>query len=192
MTDTAPPPLDVNLFPPAWLVAMLAWDHDTHARLPHRISPDGIPLAPNGHPAVLLAVVRALGDPSPLDVTADDLAAAAEGADLTAAQHAELPAALASFTAWACPRGVLDGDPLPATTDPAPLRLVRPEAIPAEVPAASTAPDYLTAARAEHHRLTHDPGAHPLAILDAEDQLRAAQADAHAEGHHDHPAHPEN
>ena len=185
MTDTAPPPLDLNLFPPAWLVARLAWDHDTHAHLPHRISPDGIPLAPNGHPALLLAVVRALGDPSPLDVTADDLANAAEGADLTAAQHAELPAALASFTAWACPRGVLDGDPLPAPTDAAPLRLVRPQSVPAEVPA----PDYLAAARAEHHRVTHDPDAHPLAILDAEDQLQAAQADARAEGHPDHPEH---
>lgn len=189
MTDTAPPPLDLNVFPPAWLVAMLAWDHDQHAHLPHRISPDGIPLAPNGHPAVLLAVVRALGDPSPLDVTADDLAAAAEGADLTATQHAELPAALASFTAWACPRGLLDGDPLPAPTDAAPLRLVRPQGAPAEVPASTTAPDYLTAAEAEHHHLTRDPDAHPLAILDAEDRLQAAQADARAERH---PAHPEN
>ncbi|MGP5289118.1 hypothetical protein ACTXL6_03580 [Brachybacterium tyrofermentans] len=189
MTDTALPPLDLNLFPPAWLVAMLAWDHDCHAHLPHRISPAGIPLAPNGHPAVLLAVVRALGDPSPLDVTADDLAAAAEGADLTVTQHAELPAALASFTAWACPRGVLDGDPLPAPTDAAPLRLVHPDATPHQAPAASTAPDYLTAAEAEHDHLTRDPDAHPLAILDAEDRLRAAQADARANGDHDHPEH---
>lgn len=189
MTDTTPPPLDLNLFPPAWLVAMLAWDHDQHAHLPHRISPAGIPLAPNGHPAVLLAVVRAQGDPSPLDVTADDLAAAAEGADLTAAQRAELPAALASFTAWACPRGVLDGAPLPAPMDPAPLRLVHPQAVPAPATAAGTAPDYLTAARSAHHRVTHDPDAHPLAILDAEDRLQAAQADARAEGHDDHPEH---
>src|SRR5699024_12560744 len=87
-----------------------------------RLEPSGLVLAPNGHPAVLLAVVRALAEPSPLDVTAAELAGAAEAADLTTAQRAELPAALASFTAWACRRGVLEGEPLPVPPPPAPLR----------------------------------------------------------------------
>lgn len=114
-------------FPHAWLVALLAWDHDAHAHLPPRPGPGGLVLAPSPHPAVLLAVVRALGEPSPLDVTAADLAEAGEAADLTPAERAELPAALASFTAWACPRGVLEGPPLPAPSTPSPLRLLRPE-----------------------------------------------------------------
>lgn len=189
MPETTPPPADLTPFPHAWLVALLAWDHDTHAHLPHPHSADGIPTAPNHHPPVLLAVVRALGESSPLDVTADDLAAAAEGADLSTAQHAELPAALASFSAWACPRGVIDGDPLPAPRDHGPLRLLRPEATSDPLPAPTSAPGYLTAARAEHHRVTRDPDADPLAILAAEDRLLAAQADARAEGHHDHPEH---
>lgn len=180
LEDDAPAP-----FPHAWLVALVAWDHDAHAHLPPRPDPSGVMLTPNGHPAVLLAVVRALGEPSPLEVTAAELAAAAEHADLTAAQRAEAPAALASFTAWACRRGVLEGDPLPAPTDTAPLRLLRPEAAPAPLPA----PDYLTAAGAEHHRVTHDPDAEPAAILAAEDRLQAAILDARAEGHDDHPEH---
>lgn len=122
LEDDAPDP-----FPHAWLVALIAWDHDAHAHLAPRRDPSGLVLAPNGHPAVLLAVVRALGEPSPLDVTAAELAEAAERADLTPAERAELPATLASFTAWACPRGVLEGDPLPTPSAPSPLRLLRPE-----------------------------------------------------------------
>src|SRR5699024_7351394 len=69
----APDPL-----PHAWLGALVAWDHDAHAHLTPRLEPSGLVLAPNGHPAVLLAVVRALAEPSPLDVTAAELAGAAE------------------------------------------------------------------------------------------------------------------
>lgn len=120
LEDDAPEP-----FPHAWLVALVAWDHDAH--LAPRREPSGLVLAPNRHPAVLLAVVRALAEPSPLDVTAAELAGAAEAADLTTAQRAELPAALASFTAWACLRGVLEGEPLPAPSVPSPLRVLRAE-----------------------------------------------------------------
>lgn len=122
LEDDAPEP-----FPHAWLVALVAWDHDTHAHLTPRHHPSGLVLAPNAHPAVLLAVVRALAEPSPLDVTAAELAGAAEAADLTTAQRAELPAALASFTAWACRRGVLEGEPLPVPPAPSPLRVLRAE-----------------------------------------------------------------
>lgn len=114
---------DHTPFPHAWLVALLGWEHDRPSIITWR---EGVPLT-DGHPGVLLAVVHALGESSPLDVTAAELATAGEDADLTDAQRSELPAALASFTAWACPRGVLEGEPLPMPSTPSPLRLLRSE-----------------------------------------------------------------
>lgn len=110
----------------AWIIALMWWEQSRPAP-EWALSDDGLPVTRDRGPAALLAVLDELGEPSPLDVTGEDLAAAAKAvtpglpADLAAA----LPEALADFTRWGVRAGVLDGtDDGPETSRPV-LELLR-------------------------------------------------------------------
>lgn len=94
----------------AWIIALLWWEHSRRSR-EWSLSDDGVPVTGDRGPAALLAVLDELGEPSPLDVTAEDLAAAAETVtpSLPSDLAAALPEALADFTRWGIGVGVLDG-----------------------------------------------------------------------------------
>ncbi|MGP9602999.1 hypothetical protein ACT3SY_09280 [Brachybacterium sp. AOP42-E1-35] len=94
----------------AWIIALLWWEHSRDRR-EWSLSDAGVPVTGDRGPAALLAVLDELGEPSPLDVTAQDLAAAAQAVapSLPGDLAAVLPEALADFTRWGVGVGVLDG-----------------------------------------------------------------------------------